>query len=54
MTFADLILMFIAVATLVRAESEDHAIELANKSRFGLGGGVFTRDEDKASSPRQI
>ena len=32
------------VAALVRAKDEDDAIALANRSRFGLGAAVFTRD----------
>ncbi len=32
------------VAALVRAEDEEHAIELANLSRFGLGASLWTRD----------
>jgi acyl-CoA reductase-like NAD-dependent aldehyde dehydrogenase len=52
MTFAHPILKFLSVATIVRAENVEHAIELVNKSRFGLGGGVFTRNEDMAISIR--
>ena len=32
------------VAAIVSARDEEHAIALANRSRFGLGGAVFTRD----------
>ena len=35
------------VAAIVTAENENHAIELANHSAFGLGGAVFTRDVEK-------
>ena len=33
------------VAAVLRARDLDHAIELANDSRFGLGAAAFTRDE---------
>ncbi|WP_019593581.1 NAD-dependent succinate-semialdehyde dehydrogenase [Thioalkalivibrio sp. ALM2T] len=32
------------VAAVTRARDADHAIELANRSRFGLGGSVWTAD----------
>lgn len=32
---------------LVKAESDDHALALANQSRFGLGGSVWTNDTEK-------
>lgn len=32
------------VAAVVRAESVDHAVELANRSSFGLGASVWTKD----------
>ncbi len=32
------------VAAVVRADDEDHAIELANATPYGLGAAVFTRD----------
>ena len=35
------------VMSAIRAENEEHAIELANKSRFGLGGCVWTQDIEK-------
>jgi len=37
--------IFGPVAAIMKARDEEHAIQLANNSRFGLGGGVFTRDE---------
>ena len=36
------------VAAVVRARDAQHAIELANQSRFGLGSAIFTRDADAA------
>ena len=36
--------LFGPVASIVEAEDEEHAIELANHSQFGLGSAVFTRD----------
>jgi len=43
--------LFGPVAAVVRAKSEAEAIELANNSRFGLGGAVFTEDRERG---RQI
>ena len=39
--------IFGPVASLVTARDADHAVELANRSPFGLGGAVFTEDLDK-------
>lgn len=40
--------LFGPVVCLIEAENEKHAIELANKSEFGLGGGIFSRDIQNA------
>ncbi|CAM3331149.1 NAD-dependent succinate-semialdehyde dehydrogenase [Aequorivita lipolytica] len=40
--------LFGPVASLIRAEDQDDAMRIANDSRFGLGGGIFSKDEDKA------
>lgn len=42
--------LFGPVAAVVRADSEAAAIELANNSRFGLGGAVFTSDVERGRS----
>ncbi len=36
--------IFGPVVALIKADSEAHAIEMANDSPFGLGGAVFTKD----------
>lgn len=35
-------------AAIITARDEDHAIELANKSSYGLGSGVFSKDHARA------
>ncbi|MBI2417574.1 MAG: NAD-dependent succinate-semialdehyde dehydrogenase [Ignavibacteriales bacterium] len=39
--------LFGPVAPVIKAENEAHAVELANKSVFGLGAAVFTRDIER-------
>ncbi|MFQ1702793.1 NAD-dependent succinate-semialdehyde dehydrogenase [Loktanella agnita] len=40
--------LFGPVAALIRAKDAEDAMRIANDSRFGLGGGIFSRDVDKA------
>jgi succinate-semialdehyde dehydrogenase/glutarate-semialdehyde dehydrogenase len=40
--------IFGPVASIVRARDDEDAMRLANESRYGLGGGIFSRDEDRA------
>ncbi|WP_324827759.1 NAD-dependent succinate-semialdehyde dehydrogenase [Qipengyuania zhejiangensis] len=40
--------LFGPVASIIRAKDDEDAMKIANDSRYGLGGGIFTRDEDKA------
>lgn len=40
--------LFGPVATILIAKDEKHAIELANDSRFGLGGSLWSKDIQKA------
>ncbi len=43
------------VAAVIRADDERHAIKLANRTRFGLGASLWTRDTDRAEHlARQI
>ncbi|WP_438387992.1 aldehyde dehydrogenase family protein [Actinopolyspora saharensis] len=39
--------VFGPVATVVRAEDEEHALQLANSTEYGLSSGVFTRNEER-------
>lgn len=40
--------LFGPVASLIRVDSDEDAIRVANDSRFGLGGGIFSTDVDRA------
>ncbi|HSG88062.1 MAG TPA: NAD-dependent succinate-semialdehyde dehydrogenase [Pseudomonadales bacterium] len=40
--------IFGPVASVIRAEDDADAMRLANASRYGLGGGIFCRDEARA------
>jgi len=40
--------LFGPVASLIKAKDSDDAMRIANSSRFGLGGGIFSKDEEKA------
>ncbi len=40
--------LFGPVASLIRVEDDAEAIRVANDSRFGLGGGIISRDVDRA------
>lgn len=40
--------IFGPVASIIRAKDDADAMRLANESRYGLGGGIFSKDEDRA------
>lgn len=40
--------LFGPAAALIRADDDAHAMRIANDSRYGLGGGIFSRDEKRA------
>ncbi|MGW1455418.1 NAD-dependent succinate-semialdehyde dehydrogenase [Salegentibacter agarivorans] len=40
--------LFGPVASLIKAKDDEDAMRIANDSRFGLGGGIFSEDVDKA------
>ena len=40
--------IFGPVASLIKAKDEQDAMRIANDSRFGLGGGIFSKDVEKA------
>src|SRR5690606_23690895 len=39
---------FVPVSVVIPFGDDDHAVRLANDSDFGLGGGVFSADTDRA------
>ena len=39
--------LFGQAASVYRVNSEDAAVELANATRFGLGGAIFAKDESR-------
>jgi succinate-semialdehyde dehydrogenase/glutarate-semialdehyde dehydrogenase len=40
--------IFGPVAAVIRAKDDEDAMRIANDSRYGLGGGIFSKDEKKA------
>ena len=40
--------LFGPVASVIRAEDDQDAMRIANDSRYGLGGGIFSRNADRA------
>lgn len=40
--------LFGPVAALIRAKDQEDAMRIANDSKYGLGGGIFSKDEKKA------
>lgn len=40
--------IFGPVASIIRAKNDDDAMRIANDSRYGLGGGIFSKDVDRA------
>ncbi|WP_299671124.1 NAD-dependent succinate-semialdehyde dehydrogenase [uncultured Polaribacter sp.] len=45
--------LFGPVASLIKAKDADDAMRIANDSKFGLGGGIFSKDEEKATKLAQ-
>lgn len=42
--------LFGPVASLIKASDEEDALRIANDTRYGLGGGIFSKDEDRAKA----
>ncbi|WP_299417698.1 NAD-dependent succinate-semialdehyde dehydrogenase [uncultured Sulfitobacter sp.] len=40
--------LFGPVASIIRAKDDEDAMRIANDSRYGLGGGIFCKDEERA------
>lgn len=40
--------LFGPVASVIKAKDDEDAMRIANDSRYGLGGGIFSRDEKRA------
>lgn len=40
--------LFGPVATLIKVKDDDEAMQIANDSRYGLGGGIFSKDTQRA------
>lgn len=40
--------IFGPVASVIRARDDEDAMRIANDSRYGLGGGIFSKNEDRA------
>ncbi|WP_375261619.1 NAD-dependent succinate-semialdehyde dehydrogenase [Palleronia sp.] len=40
--------LFGPVASIIKAKDDEDAMRIANDSRYGLGGGIFSKDEAKA------
>ena len=40
--------LFGPVASVIKAKDDEDAMRLANDSRYGLGGGIMSRDTDRA------
>lgn len=38
----------VRVASFIRAKDDEDAMRIANDSRYGLGGGIFSKDEKRA------
>lgn len=45
--------LFGPVASLIKAKDTDDAMRIANDSKYGLGGGIFSKDENKAKELAQ-